>query len=859
MSPKKADAATPLMQQYLEIKSHHRDAILFFRMGDFYEMFYEDAEIAARDLGLTLTTRNNGGAARVPLAGVPVKSGSEYLRRLVEKGHRVAVCEQVEDPKLAKGVVKREVVETLTPGSVIDDDWLDSNRNNFLVAVHHPKTGLSGVAALDMSTGEFVIESVATENVTDILQRYDPREVVVAEGSGIGPGQPALVTERETWEFDPDMAVDELTRRFNLAGLDGLGVGAGERAAVGAAGALLRYADQLRPGGLPQLSRPVVRQNGGTVLLDEMTSRNLELVESLRGDDSLTLLRVLDRTRTPMGSRLLRQWLLAPLKDCSRIVERHQAVEVFVQNRDARTELRETLGPVRDLERLAGRCAAGRATPRDLGALRDSLAALPAVESTVQRVKGCPALEHNLQGLDLLTDLRSELADHLSDDPPVTFGSSESIRSGADSELDDARQLRDGGKEFIAGIQQRERERTGIQSLKVGYNKVFGYYIEVSKANKAAVPDDYDRRQTLTNAERYITPELKEYEAKVLGAEERVDVRERQLIEQLRDFAAARIDRLKSTGRSLAELDVFTNLAEVAEAEDLVRPEMSEDFQLDLRECRHPVVEQMLPRGKFIPNDVVLDASSRVMLLTGPNMAGKSTILRQVGLAVAMAQMGSFVPAASARIGVTDRIFTRVGASDNLVRGQSTFMVEMAETSAILHGATAASLVLLDEIGRGTSTYDGVAIAWSVTEHLHDRIGCKTIFATHYHELTQLTEELQHAVNFNVAVRETKDRIIFLHRLQPGGTDRSYGIHVAKLAGLPERVVDRAWEILRILEAQHRVVDIEAPAPPDQRQLPLFESDSRLREGLKSLNPDSMTPLDALNALADLKKIAEED
>jgi DNA mismatch repair protein MutS len=850
---------TPLMQQYREIKARHRGTILFFRMGDFYEMFYDDAELASRERGRTMTSRNNGGAAHVPLAGVPVKAAAEYVRRLVERGHRVTICEQVEDPKVAQGIVRRAVVETVTPGAALDDALLDTARNNFLVAVQPAER--FGVAALDVSTGELVLETVAPEDLLTTLERFDPREIVQPTGVELPRPEGVVVTEREAWEFDAAAATEELTRRFRLADLDGLGIERADQPALAAGGALLRYAAELKPGGLPQLARPVILRTGAMMPLDEMTRRNLELVEPLRpGGPDVTLLVVLDRTSTPMGARLLRRWLLAPLRSLAAIAKRHAAVAVLVDDARGRARVREALAGIRDLERLSARAAARRASPRELGGLRDSLGRLPDVRSALDglaRRESSSELERSAQELDLLGDLAAELARTLVDHPPAAVGDGDVIRPGADAELDATRELRDGGKRFIAGLQTRERDRTGIPSLKVGYNRVFGYYLEVTKATRHAVPADYERRQTLTGAERYVTPELKEYEARVLGAEERILTREREMLDNLHTAIAGRIARLQQTARLLAELDVFGGLAEVASRESYVRPTMTAGFELVLTRCRHPVVERTLPRGTFIPNDVGFDEAERLFLLTGPNMAGKSTILRQVGLAVIMAQMGSFVPADAATIGVVDRVFTRVGASDNLGRGQSTFMVEMAETSAIVHGATDRSLVLLDEIGRGTSTYDGVAIAWAVSEHVHNVIGCKTIFATHYHELTQLTEQLQHARNLNVAVREVGDTVVFLHQLQPGATDRSYGIHVASLAGLPPAVIARARAILTLLESGHHVAGATPPTVPDAGQLGLFESEHPVLTDLRGLDPNTLTPLEALAHLALLKRKAE--
>ncbi|HMH82296.1 MAG TPA: DNA mismatch repair protein MutS [Gemmatimonadales bacterium] len=858
MTPR-VETDTPLMQQYREIKARHPDTILFFRMGDFYEMFEDDARLAARELGLTLTSRNNGGAAEVPLAGVPVKAGVEYLRRLIGLGHRVAICEQMEDPKLAKGLVRREVVEIVTPGSVLGDDWLERGRNNFLLAVD-PRSTPAGVAALDLTTGELLLETVTTEDLPAALARYESPEVVLPGGTPFTLTG-AVRSEREAWEFDPELAREDLSRAFRLASLDGLGVEPGDSAALGAAGALLRYARELKPGGLPHLARPRILRRGDLLPLDEMTRRNLELVEPLRaGPAGTTLLDVLDRTMTPMGARLLRRWLLAPLIDPAAINARLDAVDVLAADTRGRDRLREALDGVRDVERLAGRAALGRATPRELGALRDSIHRLPDVRGALDGLEArgrASLLEEAADRFDLLQDLGEELTRALVERPPAQAADGDAIRAGYDGELDGLKDARDGGKQYIAGLQTRERERTGISSLKVGFNKVFGYYLEITNPHRDRVPADYERRQTLSGAERFVTPELKAYEAKVLGAEERIGVREAELVDALRARVAAAIARVQGTAGVLAHLDGWGALADVAHHEGYVRPEVNDGFTLMLEGSRHPVVERMMAREAFIPNDVQLDEAGRVILLTGPNMAGKSTLLRQVGLSVLLAQMGGFVPARRAVIGVVDRLFTRVGASDNLVRGQSTFMVEMSETSAILHGATARSLVLLDEIGRGTSTYDGVAIAWAVSEYLHNTIGCKTIFATHYHELTQLTEELAHARNFNVAVREAGEEIVFLHRLEPGGADRSYGIHVAQLAGLPAPVVGRAWQVLALLEAGHHVAHRAPPPPPDATQLGLFGAPGTphpLLAELDRLDVNALSPLEALNRLAEWKK-----
>jgi DNA mismatch repair protein MutS len=912
---------TPLMEQWRAAKAQHPGAIVFVRCGDFYEMFYEDAELASRLLGLTLTSRNNGGAAEVPLAGIPVKACSEYLRRLVARGHRVAICEQVEDPKAAKGIVRREVIETVTPGAAFADDLLDGARANYLCAVRVAGAGSDaalGIAAADVSTGEFRLAVAPRRDADAWLARLAPRELLLARGGdddrAFGALDGVLVTEREAWEFDPGLARDDLQRQFGVHSLEGFGLGAADDAAVGAAGALLRYLRELQPGGLPHLARPSVERAGGTMPLDEMTRRNLELVESLRpgaeGDRAGTLLGVLDRTQTPMGARLLRQWLLAPLLDKDAIDARLDAVAAVAADALAREPLREALDGVRDVERLASKAAAARATPRELRALGDSLGRLPAVHASLERMLSArvPAeggrdgargahdgdesalraprslgrLEEVVSHWDDCAELSDAITTALVARPPLMLGDEPTVAPGHDAELDALCALRDGGKDAIAEIQAAERARTGIQSLKVGFNKVFGYYLEISNAHRERVPADYQRRQTLTGGERYVTPALKEYEEKVLTAAERIEARERALFEALRARAGAEVARLQQVAARVAELDVLAALAEVAEREGYVRPLVTEGYDLDVAGGRHPVVERMMAREKFIPNDVRLVEGARLVILTGPNMAGKSTILRQVGLIQLMAQVGSFVPATRATLGVVDRLFTRVGASDNLVRGQSTFMVEMTETSAILNTATARSLVLLDEIGRGTSTYDGVSIAWSVSEHLHDRVGCKTIFATHYHELVALADELPAVRNMTVAVREVGDQVLFLHRLVEGGADRSYGIEVGRLAGLPAPVLARAKEVLAVLEQEGASIvaraggddgapgaarraprvggpratrDARRPAGP---QLALFVPEAPaptphpVVEELKQLDPNHLTPMQALALVARL-------
>jgi DNA mismatch repair protein MutS len=874
--PAATDRNSAMMKQWADIKARHPAALLWFRVGDFYEMFHDDARTGARVLDIALTSRGDG----VPLAGVPVRAAAEYLRQALAAGHRVAICEQVEDPKLAKGIVRREVVQTITPGALLEDGWIPGTRNNWIVALAGGSAegrrlgAVSGLAAIDLSTGEFVLEVLDPGALNEALARLSPAELLLPADeerpSAVAPAWPtALVTSRAQWEFDPALAADDLARHFGLLSLDGLGLTPADAPAIGAAGALIRYLAEIQPGGLCHLARPRARHTDGHLWLDEMTRRNLELVEPLRaGARGTTLLEAIDCTLTPMGARLLRQWVLSPLRDSDAIAGRLDAVEVCARDGRGRGRLREALDGVRDLERLGGRAAAGRATPRELGALRDSFERLPdvleALAALADRARSA-ALAESEAALDPLSDVTTELHAGLAERPPAALADGGAIRSGYDTELDELRELRDGGKRYIAALQQRERERTGIPSLKVGFNKVFGYYLEITHAHTSRVPPDYERRQTLAGAERYVTPELKSYEAKVLGAEERIATREERIFGALRASVGQAIGRIQATAGALARLDVWSGLAETAVAHRYVRPSVGPGFGLSLRQCRHPVIERLVGRERFIPNDVRFAEAERVLLVTGPNMAGKSTILRQIGLVVVLAQLGSFVPAEAADIGVVDRLFTRVGASDDLARGQSTFMVEMSETSAILHDATPRSLVLLDEIGRGTSTYDGVAIAWAVTEHLHDQIGCKTMFATHYHELMQLPERLEHARNLNVVVRESGDSVVFLHRLEPGGTDRSYGIHVAQLAGLPATVVQRAREVLGTLEGNHRVVPGAPPGGGDPGQFALFGGPMEAShpvpphpvvEEIRGLDLDGMTPREALLRLAELQRRA---
>ncbi len=859
---------TPLMQQWREAKSRHRDALLFFRVGDFYELFHSDAEEGARLLGLTLTSRNNGAAARVPLAGVPAKALDEYLARLVKLGRRVAICDQVEDPALAKGIVRREVTETVTPGTVVSDALLSERRNNYLVALVAEGDEAWGMAALDVSTGELTARHVPADELEAELGRLEatelllPRTLEDAKVRGLVEGP--LRTHRDDWMFEADVCADALRRAYAIQSLDGFGFEALDTSMIRAVGALVQYLAEIRPSGVSHL-RPVrILRPGHAMLLDEMTRRNLELVEALRpGEEGGTLLSVLDESVTAMGARLLRRWILEPLVVPEEIWRRQEAVRELHERPELRAALSDALKGVTDLERLAGKLGIGRVAPRDLLGLRRSLMRLP-----VLRKAGSDAAAELLRelaaDLDCLGDVADLLDRAIAEDPPATLQEGGVIREGWSAELDELRDVRDGAVDFIARLQVRERERTGITSLKVGFNKVFGYYLEVTRANLDRVPDDFVRKQTLTNAERYFTPELKEWEEKVFGAEDRIGQLEAELFAEVRARLGAEVARLQDTGGRLATLDVLTTFARVAERRGYVRPEVHTGFELEIRAGRHPVVETMMPREEFIPNDLVLTDGGWIVILTGPNMAGKSTVLRQVGLIQLLAQVGSFVPADAARLPVTDRIFTRVGASDNLARGQSTFMVEMSETAAIVHGATRRSLVLLDEIGRGTSTYDGVSIAWAVTEHIHERLGAKTIFATHYHELTQLGDLLTGVKNMNVSVREVGEDIVFLRRLVDGGADRSYGIQVARLAGLPEGVVARARELLAELEGTHShggeglgrrgAHRPRSEPPPDQ--LSIFQVEHPVVARLRALDPDALTPREALALLYELEKEA---
>lgn len=861
--------ATPLMRQWRRVKSRHADDLVFFRVGDFYELFCEDAEEGSRLLGLTLTSRNNGAAQRVPLAGVPAKALQEYVDRLVQLGRKAVICDQVEDPAQAQGIVRREVVETVTPGTVVSDGLLDASRNNFMVALVAGQTD-AGLAAMDVSTGQLVVLGVPRARVRDELERLEASELLVPESADpdlAGPGS-AVVTTRPDWLFDPVTAREELTRRYNVHSVDGFGFEAGDELLVQAAGGLVAYVEEIRPGSAETLGAPRIQRSNTVMTLDSMTRRNLELVEPLRGGQKgSSLLSVLDRTNTPMGARLLRGWVLRPLLDAREVWRRLSGVTELFGIPAVRSRLRSALSGIRDLDRLATKIGSGRATPREVLALARSVRQLPDVIDAGTGAES-EILSETVQGIDALEDVEARITEAISSDAPAALGEGGVIRRGFDRELDGLREIRDSAEGFIAGLEARERKRTGITSLKIGQNKVFGYYLEVTNANRSKVPDHFIRKQTLANAERYFTPELKDWEEKVFDAEDRIAHLERSLFLRVRDDLALAIPRVQATSRRIATLDVLAALAEVAEGNGYVRPEVTTGFTLDIVAGRHPVVETVMPGSDFIPNDLRLNEEERIAIVTGPNMAGKSTVLRQAGLIQIMAQIGSFVPATSARLGMCDRVFTRVGASDNLLEGQSTFMVEMNETAAIIHGATERSLVLLDEIGRGTSTYDGVSIAWAVTEHLHHHLGAKAIFATHYHELTQLSDVLAGVKNLNVAVREAGEEIVFLRRLEPGGADRSYGIHVARLAGIPPKVIARARQLLAELEgswaggraALGRGAGAEGEGGGYRMdQLSLFEEVPPVVARLRSLDPDRMTPLEALSVVYSLWAEATED
>jgi DNA mismatch repair protein MutS len=850
-----SERQTPMMRQYRAIKALNPSAILFFRMGDFYEMFFEDAEIASRALNLTLTTRDRNSESPVPMAGFPWHAADRYISRLIRQGHRVVVCDQVEDPATAKGLVERAVTEIVTPGTAMTDTLLEARENNFIAAAAFDGATL-GLALADVSTGEFSIDEGPADKFLEALERYDPREIVIAEESPPPGRDGLLVTERPGWHFAADEGEETLRRHFGLTSLEGLGLGP-LGPALGAAGALLRYLKEVRGADLKHITGMKRLEASATMFLDDATRRHLEIMKPsyVDGPDT-SLLAVLDRTATAAGGRRLRSWLEQPLLERKAIEERLAAVGDLYENTAPRESLISLLKRVHDMERLLGRAACGKSGPRDLKSLGETALLTPALREAASSLTAGRLVELAVE-IEDLSPLGNTLLAALVDNPPASASDAGIFREGYSAELDELRNGTLSGKQWIAALQERERARTGIPSLKVGYNKVFGYYLEVTHTHQALVPADYIRKQTLVNAERYVTPDLKDQESKVLGAEERIRQLETELFRALRDSVVALAPAIRRTASALAEIDVLLGLAQTARERSYVRPEIVSEPVLRIREGRHPVVEKLLPSGQFVPNDLDMDSGSRqFLIITGPNMAGKSTYLRQAALIVLMAQIGSFVPAAEARIGIVDRIFTRIGASDHIARGRSTFMVEMQETAAILRNATTRSLVVLDEVGRGTSTFDGLSIAWAVAEYLHDGAEKpRTLFATHYHELTHLARDLERVVNLNVLVREWNDEVRFLHRIVAGAADRSYGIQVARLAGLPAPVLDRAREVLKHLEAG-RFDRVEMSTHETSRvQLELFTPAlEEWRSELRRLDVDRMTPVEALAALDRLKR-----
>ncbi len=850
-----AEKLTPVWSQYLEIKRQYPEAILFFRLGDFYETFGADAEIAARDLEIVLTSRNVAKGRRVPMAGIPYHAVDHYLRRLIERGHHVAICEQIGDAPI-RGLFPRQVVRVVTPGTLVEPGMLPPDANNYLACVWL-EAGGAGIAYADVSTGEFRATEITAGNpeasALEELQRLAPAEVLLPESVAIETSFPGHRTRLAESDFDLAVAQQRLRDHFRAATLAGFGL-EGRPLATRSAGALLAYVARTQASVLPVLVSLASYSLHDFMTLDESTRRNLELTENLRtGETRGSLLGVIDATLTPMGRRLLRQWVSQPLLKPEPIRQRHDRVQGALEGAMWRAEIRRRLAPIGDLERLTNRIHAGVAGPRDLVGLRSLLHALPELQDCF--TEGGPAGVADLgRRLDRCQDIREELDRALVDDPPATLSQAGLIRPGysiaLDEVVDSARQAR----EWIAHLEAAEREKTGIKSLKVGYNKIFGYYLEVTRANTSLVPAEYIRKQTLVNGERYITPQMKEYEAIVLTAEERQREIEAGLFRDLCERVGGESRRLLETAQAVAELDVVAALAEVAARKGYVRPEIGEDDRFEILDGRHPVVEEFLTDARFVPNDAVFEEGERIRVITGPNMSGKSTYLRQAALIVLLAQMGSFVPARSARLGIVDRIFTRIGAQDEIHAGRSTFMVEMVEAAHILHHATRRSLLVLDEIGRGTSTYDGLSLAWAVLEYIHNhpRVRARTLFATHFHELTRLSEILPGVRNYNVAVTEEGGTVVFLHRIVAGGADKSYGIHVAELAGLPRPVVNRAREILTQLEADAGQVRAGAATPV--RQLRLFPETNPLLDELRRLDLAELSPLEALNLLFDWQK-----
>jgi DNA mismatch repair protein MutS len=877
--------STPLMRQYQKIKAKYPETILLFRMGDFFETFEEDAKITSRVLGITLTKRGDGAAAEVPLAGFPHHALDTYLPRLLKAGYRVAVCEQLEDPKLAKGIVKRDVVEVVTPGIAFSEKVLQQKQNNYLASIALPSplaTGddLIGFSFVDVSTGEFAVTEFPMKVLREQISALSPSEILVQKRDSSAIIEllrghfSKTYTKAEDWVFNFDFGYELLVNHFQTQSLKGFGC---EELRVGivAAGAILNYLQETQKANLPHLKKIVPYDVSEYMVLPLSTQRNLETLSPLMdGARFGTLFSVLDQTQTPMGGRLLKRWITQPLRKVAPIRERLDGVKELVEKSQVRKKLTETLAHVGDLERLIAKIATGRANPREMIALKSILSEIPTLKSSLVPCvsRGLVRLRDQLEPLQPLVE---QVTTAIVDDPPPSLADGGVIRKGYSKELDELREIAFSGKEWIANLQRKERERTGISSLKVGFNNVFGYYIEVTHTHKAKVPPDYIRKQTLVNAERYITPDLKEYEEKILHAEEKILSLETELFNGLRKAVAEHAGVIQQNAQIMATLDCFVSFAEAAVENEYCCPEVNETTRIEIRQGRHPVIERLLPPGeRYVPNDCVVDTEeSQILIITGPNMSGKSSYLRQVGLIVLMAQMGSFVPAKAATIGLVDKIYTRVGAMDSIATGESTFLVEMNEAAHIVNTATPRSLVLLDEVGRGTSTFDGISIAWALTEYLHERVGARTLFATHYHELNELAELFRRINNYKVDVREYGDKVIFLHKVVPGFADHSYGIQVAQMAGLPEEVTERAKRILRNLEGSELVFHDEkeerkpkgriAPAVEDSTgrevQLTLFEMrDDRLREEIKKLDLEKMTPLEALQKLAELKKRMEK-
>ncbi len=861
---------TPLMLQYSKIKSANPDTILLFRMGDFFETFEDDAKIASKVLGITLTKRANGAAGEVPLAGFPHHALDTYLPKLVRAGYRVAVCEQMENPKFAKGIVKREVIEVITPGVAFSDKLLDHKKNNYLLSLC-VKDSITGISFCDISTGEFFAYEIPTENISQQIETISPSEIIIQKKDKdwlfqiIQKVNPTIrLTKVDDWIFNYDYAKELLVMQFKTVNLKGFGVD-NLIAGITAAGSVLNYLQETQKQNLSHLNKISEYNPSDFMSLDYSTKRNLEITFSMQdGSREGSLISILDKTETAMGGRLLKKWVSAPLRKLEQIQFRQNAVENLFQNKPLRKNLLNELKEIGDLERLVSKICTGRANPREVVALKFSLTKIPTLKNILESVtaKSLTFIKENLSPLE---DLTIKIDKAIIDYPPLSLTDGGVIKHGFSAELDELRNISLNGKDWIANLQKTERERSGISSLKVSYNKVFGYYIEISHANKDKVPSDYIRKQTLVNSERYITPDLKDYEDKILNAEEKIYELESQLFNEIRLMVAHHADAIQQNAKMIASLDCYLAFAEIAEQYNYTKPEINEHHSIEITDGRHPVVERILPPGeKFSANNCTLDdEKNQIIILTGPNMAGKSVFLRQIGLIVMLAQIGSFVPAKKAIIGLVDRIFTRVGASDNISAGESTFLVEMQEAANILNNATSKSLILLDEIGRGTSTFDGISIAWAITEFLHEnpKVRAKTLFATHYHELNEMAEIFSRIKNFKVEVREIDDKVIFLHRVSAGGADHSYGIQVAQMAGLPQFVTNRAKEILQNLESKEltpyevRKERLKKLKDEDGSQISLFEfRDDKFRKEIDDIELNNLTPIEALNKLSDLKK-----